>query len=224
MPEVTTERTRLLVQLEQMFERPMFILSLVWIGLVIVELTRGDTPFGSRLGMAIWIIFIVDFVIKFLVAPRKTPFLRRNWATALSLLVPAFRVFRFARAMRGVRMLRGVRFARLLGSMNRGMRALRRGMRRRGFGYVVALTILIVLSGAAGMMAFEREGPNRAAFESYISAVWWTSMLVTSVGSENWPRTGGGRALTLILAIYGLAVFGYITATLASLFIDQDRR
>jgi voltage-gated potassium channel len=47
-------------------------------------------------------------------------------------------------------------------------------------------------------------------------------MLLTSIGSEYWPRTGSGRALCLLLAIYGFAVFGYITAALASYFVGRD--
>lgn len=219
---VETQRVRLLVQLELLLERPMIWLAFAWLALVIVELTYGVTRAGEIAGIVIWILFGIDFLIKFFIAPRKFVFLRRNWITAVSLLLPAFRIARIGRAMRGARALRGLRFARFLGSINRGMRAVRRTMRRHGFGYVVTLTLLIMFSGAAGMMAFEQEGPNREAFSNYWSALWWTAMLMTSLGSEYWPRTAQGRALTLLLAIYSFAVFGYITATLASFFIDVN--
>lgn len=220
-----TERVRLLVQLEQMLERPMIVLSLVWVALVALEFAQGLTRPVEIAGLVIWGLFAADFLIKLLVAPRKWLFLRRNWITALSLLLPAFRLLRLGRAFRAVRVLRGVRFAKMLGTLNRGMRALRRSMRRQGFGYVVALTLLVLFSAAAGMMAFEREGPNRAVFATYSSSLWWTAMLMTSLGSEFWPKTGGGRALTLVVALYSFAVFGYITATLASFFIErQDQK
>ena len=222
MPDLNTERTRLLVQIERIIEKPMIALSLVWVALIIVDITRGLSPMADAGVTAIWITFIADFLLKLLIAPRKGLFLRRNWITVLSLLLPAFRLFRAARAFRAARLLRGIRFAKLLGSMNRGMHALRRSLRRHGFGYVVALTVVVVFSGAAGIMAFEREGPNREVFESYTSSLWWTAMLVTSLGSEYWPRTGAGRVLTLVLSLYGFAVFGYITATLASFFIDRE--
>ena len=35
-------------------------------------------------------------------------------------------------------------------------------------------------------------------------------------------QTGIDRALTLVVALYSFAVFGYITATLASFFIERD--
>lgn len=222
MHSVETQRVRLLVQFEQMLERPMIVLSFVWLLLVVVELAYGVTRAGEVATLAIWIAFGVDFLVKFLIAPRKLVFLRRNWLTALSLALPAFRMLRLGRALRAARVARGVRFAKVLGSLNRGMRALRRSMRRHGFGYVVTLTMLVLFTGAAGMMAFEQEGPNGEAFATYPSSLWWTAMLITSMGSESWPRTGGGRALTLVLALYSFAVFGYITATLASFLIERD--
>ena len=47
-------------------------------------------------------------------------------------------------------------------------------------------------------------------------------MLLTSLGSEYWPRTIEGRALCFLLALYGFAVFGYFTATLATFFMGRD--
>lgn len=45
---------------------------------------------------------------------------------------------------------------------------------------------------------------------------------MTTMGSVYWPETPEGRILCLLLALYAFAVFGYVTATLASYFIDRD--
>jgi voltage-gated potassium channel len=47
-------------------------------------------------------------------------------------------------------------------------------------------------------------------------------MLVASIGTDFWPATTEGRVLAMLLAIYGLAMFGYITATFASFFVGRD--
>jgi voltage-gated potassium channel len=86
---------------------------------------------------------------------------------------------------------------------------------------VVALTALVALVGAAGMYAFEREAEG-GGLAGYAEALWWTSMLLTTVGSEYWPRTSEGRLLALLLSIYVVSIFGYLAATLASYFIDRD--
>ena len=68
------------------------------------------------------------------------------------------------------------------------------------------------------MYAFE----NEHGLKTYGESVWWTVMLLTSIGSDYFPVTPEGRVLCLLLAMYGFAVFGYFTATLATFFIDRD--
>jgi voltage-gated potassium channel len=70
------------------------------------------------------------------------------------------------------------------------------------------------------MYVFEREH----GLKDFGTALWWTAMLITTMGSEYWPRSAEGRVLCLILSIYAFAVFGYVTASLASLFVENDAR
>jgi voltage-gated potassium channel len=100
------------------------------------------------------------------------------------------------------------------------MRALGATLQRRGFGYVVALTVLVLFAGAAGMYAFENE--SAGGLDSYGEALWWTAMVMTTMGSQYWPQTFEGRLLCFFLALYAFAVFGYVTATLATFFVGRD--
>jgi voltage-gated potassium channel len=47
-------------------------------------------------------------------------------------------------------------------------------------------------------------------------------MVITTMGTDYFPRTAEGRLLCLFIALYGFAVFGYITATIASFFVARD--
>lgn len=102
------------------------------------------------------------------------------------------------------------------------MNALRGSLGRRGAGYALLLTTLVALLGAGGMLAFEPASEVKAGFAGYGDVLWWTAMLLTSMGSEFWPRTGEGRLLCFLLSLYGFAVFGYITASFASFFVGRD--
>ncbi|HSE99162.1 MAG TPA: ion transporter [Blastocatellia bacterium] len=220
---IENERNEILQQLEDWLEVPMVALGFVWLALLLIELTRGISPILEAIGTVIWVIFIVDFAVRLILAPRKIAYLKRNWLTAIALVLPALRVFRIVRVfrlLRAARAVRGLRLVRIITSLNRGMKALGRSMQRRGFGYVLALTSLVIFSGAAGMYAFENEVPG--GLDSFGVALWWTAMLLTSLGSEYWPKTAEGRVLCLVLSLYGFAVFGYVTATLASFFIGRD--
>ncbi|MEX0654309.1 MAG: ion transporter [Phycisphaeraceae bacterium] len=219
------ELNHLLHQLERALEWPMIVLAFVWLVLLIVEFIYGLNPLMSTSLTAIWIVFIFDFLLRFALAPHKLRYLRRQWLTALSLAVPALRLLRVAYAARlllVMRGTRGIRLIRVIGSLNRGMRALRISLNRRGVGYVTALTALVLLVGAAGMHVFERAGPEGEGFATYGDALWWTAMLLTTLGSQYWPVTAEGRILAVLLAAYSLGILGYITATLASFFVGRD--
>jgi voltage-gated potassium channel len=217
------ERWALLHQLEEWLDLPMVILGFVWLGLLVMEFTWGLSPVLARLSNIIWIVFILDFGVKLSLAPKRLDFLRRNWLTALSLLAPALRVIRVVsvvRIVRAARTVRGLRLLRVVSSTNRGMKALRASMGRRGLSYVVALTALVTVAGAAGMYTFERESPG--GFDSFAVALWWTAMIMTTLGSDYWPKSPEGRVLALLLALYAFTVFGYVTASLATFFIGRD--
>lgn len=223
-PPSDQERYAVLHQLEDWLEGPMLVLGFVWLVLLVVELVWGLTPVLETVTTVIWVVFIADFALRLALAPSKFVYLRHNWLTVVSLLVPALRVFRALRAVRVFRVARAARGARLVkvvASLNRSMRALRRTLRRRGVLYVAALTLIVLFAGAAGMYALEQDAA-RGGFASYGDALWWTAMLLTTLGSEYWPRTGEGRALCLILALYAFGVFGYLTATIASFFVGRD--
>ena len=216
------ERWEVLEHLMDWLELPMLILSFVWLILVLVELVWGASDLLEVFGVAIWIVFLLEFALKLTLAPDKTRFLKAQWLTILALVAPAFRLFRAVQILRVARVARGMRLVRVVGTANRGMNALRASMRRRGLGYVLLLTLLIAPLGAGGMLTFEAANQVEGGFANYGEALWWTAMLLTTMGSAYWPQTAEGQILCLLLSCYALGVLGYITASFASFFVGQD--
>ena len=219
------ERRELLQHVERWLDTPMLVLGFVWLALLVLELWRGLTAALERAGIVIWVVFIVDFLLRFILVPEKRQYLKKNWLTAISLIVPALRalrVFRVMRILRFSRATRATRLVRVLGSINRSMAGLGRTFGRRGFGYVVALTLVVLLAGAAGMFAFERDVSDPSGIHDFGTALWWTAMVLTTMGSAYFPKTPEGRALCLLLALYAFTIFGYVTATLATFFLARD--
>jgi voltage-gated potassium channel len=222
---VRRERWKLTAHLVRALDKPMLLLSAVWSVLLVVEFTRGLSSWLQTLNNVIWAAFVAQFVLEFATAPSKRVYLRKRWVTAVSLALPAFRLLQFVRVAgvaRLARTVRGIRLARLLSTINRGMRMVSLGFRRRGLGYLIVLTTLVAVTGAAGMYRFELDAPGGPGFPDYGGALWWTAMLLTTMGSDYWPRTAEGRVLCLLLAIYAFAVFGYVTAAIAAYFVDKD--
>ena len=217
-------RWETLRDLEEWLERPMLVLSFAWLALFVLELTRGLPRWLDVVGWVIWAAFLLDFALRLALAPDRGAYLKANWLTALSLLLPAARLFRAVRvfrALRAARAARGLRLVKVVGSLNRGMRTLAQSFGRRGFGYVVALTLLVTLAGAAGIFAFERDVAG-SPLTSFGAALWWTAMMMTTMGSDYFPQSAEGRALCVLLAVFAFAVFGYVTATLATYFVGRD--
>jgi voltage-gated potassium channel len=186
----------------------------------VVELVWGLNRALWLLGQAIWMALIAEFAVALALAPAKLRYVRQNWLKALALAAPALRVLRLARLVRVARIggaTRGLRLLRIVGSVNRSMNALGAAMQRRGF----ALTFVVTLAGAAGMYALERDAPG-GGFDSYFTALSWTAMVMTTMGSEYWPASADGRVLCFFLALYAFAIFGYVTAVLATFFIGRD--
>jgi voltage-gated potassium channel len=233
--QIHAARWELLDHLVCLSRTPMTVLSFAWVGLLIVNLVSGLPPLLQWVSTAIWALFVLDFTVEVVVAPHRLTYVRGHWLTVISLALPAFSMLRILRVIRIVRlaaMSGSFSLLRVVTACNRGMVATRRVLGHHKLGYVATLTLLVTLSGAAGMYAFENPATLRAAghgsavhggagLHSYGEAVWWTAMIMTTMGSAYWPVTLAGRILCWLLALYAFAVFGYITATIASYFIGM---
>src|SRR5690349_9022297 len=61
-PQQRGKRWRTLVRIERWLDRPMIVLSFVWLALLIWEVTRGIPRPLQFVATAIWVIFIIDFI------------------------------------------------------------------------------------------------------------------------------------------------------------------
>ena len=219
--ELQKERIDLLSQINELLDFPLILLSILWLILIVVEFVYGLSLRLQTVVTVIWGIFIADFFIELYIAPKKKVYLKENWLVALALFLPALRILRLFSGFRVLRVtifVRSLNLARILSSFNRSIRTVRQAMRQRGLEYVLLLTTFITVIGAAGMYSFERPGLN-----SYGDAFWWTAMIMTTIGSDYWPKTAEGRILAFLLSVYAFAIFGYITAALASLLIGKEK-
>jgi len=213
-----------LVALRKILELPMLFLSFVWLCILIAELVYGMNPVISRVGTGIWILFIFYFTIRLVTVDDRMAFLKRNWLFVLAVLVSVLRFFDFAASIHLVRAVTatfGMQVVWIFASAEQGMSAIRRAFGRRGEAYVLIFTVVVIFAGAAGMLHFEEASNDPQRMRTYPDALWWTAMQITNIGSGYSIKTTGGRILCLAISVYSTAVFGYLTAILASFFIDR---
>ena len=220
---VRSERSELLDHLQAMLEPLMVGLGLIFLALLLLDFAgpdlsdRGQRWLGDAM-TAIWVVFLADFAVRLVVAPSKLGFLRANWLGALSLALPFLRPLRILRAARAVR---SISLVRLLGGTNRGIRVLRRVTGGRQVAYVAALTCLVVLAGAVGVLSFERDTEG-ASIRTFGDALWWSAALVTTVNSEKYAVSPEARIVAILMRVYAVSVFGLVTASIASYLIGAS--
>ena len=215
------ERESLRARLFDLLDPVLTALGLVTAVLLVVEFAAALTPrqaaWVDRAQLAIWAVFAVEFAVQFALAPDKLRYLRGHWPAALAVALPAFRAFRVLRAARA---LRSLRLVRLLGGANRAMGALRAMLHGRQFGYLVAMTLLVVALATAGIQALERDRPG-ANIRTFGDALWWAACMVTTINNEKYAVSPEGRALAVLLRIYAAAIFGLVTANIASYLVGR---
>lgn len=220
---VRNERFELLYHVTAVLEPVMVMLGILFLVLLLMDF--GSVPlvlFGEnrsgQLQQGIWAIFLVDFLLRLVIAPEKWAFLRANWLGAVSLALPFLRPLRVFRAARAVR---GFSLVRLLGGLNRGMRVLRRITRGRQLAFIAGLTVVVVLGGAVAVWNFDR-GYDGATIQTFPDALWWSATLVTTMNGELYVVSTEARIVALLQRLYALSVFGYITASFASFLIGTN--
>lgn len=110
--------------LEEELEVPMFLLALFWLYLFLVEMFGELSRTQEILIYIIWALFILEFILKLITAPRKTLYIRKNWLTIISLLIPALRAFRLFYAINLLRSARVINSTRIIRALTSGKRFL----------------------------------------------------------------------------------------------------
>ncbi len=216
--------TRLLRMIRGL-EWPMAILALLIIPLIVLE-DRATTPELRRIAVAlnwtIWIAFVIEFVLGWMAdGTRKYP--RKAWFDLLLILItPPFGVPQAMQGIRSVRVLRLLRLVRVFGVAVMSLRLIQRHFGNRKFHYVLLIACATVILGAIAVYVLEA-GDN-ANIDDFGDALWWAITTVTTVGyGDITPITPEGRLVAVALMLTGIGVIGVFTATVASLFFEDQQ-
>ncbi|MFN3429726.1 MAG: ion transporter [Candidatus Sericytochromatia bacterium] len=210
------DRNQLVNRINRALDLPMAFLSLVMLGLVLTDLLVEVPPevgyWLNHLNWAIWGAFAAEFVFKLVVATDKRQYVRTHWFDAVVVIVPMFRV---VRALRILRVTRAFPLFRLAAFMGMGLRGTRRFFGHYRLGYLLTLSCVVTVAGAAGVFLLERHVPD-TRFVTFGDSLWWSAALMTTIGSDLNPQTGFGRLLALVMMFYAMIVFVYVISALSN--------
>lgn len=209
LPEMS-RRERVGVIYERYADQVMFLVSLLFLLAFFFLFVPSQTSVSradARTTLIItWAIFIVDYFIRVLLAPKPAHYMLRHPLVLVSLLFPPLRAFIALRAI--VLLLTGTR-----------------GQRTVGAAWVAFwLVVIAILFGALAEVYFEAGAPN-AEITTYGKALWWACVTVTTVGYGDYvPVTGDGKFVAVILMFVGVGLISTVSATIASGLISVTKR
>lgn len=195
---------------ERATDWPLIAAGLIFLAAYAVPILRPDLPRGlievcGWLTLITWGIFIVDFVVRVLLADRRLRYVVRHWYDALVVILPLLRPLQL------------LRLIPLLMVINRRAQSRLRG---RVVVYVVGGASLLAFCAALAVLDAERSNPN-ANIKDFGDATWWAVSTMTTVGyGDRYPVTGVGRLVAFGLMVGGIALLGTVTATLASWLVE----
>jgi voltage-gated potassium channel len=198
-------------------DKPMLIISILFLLVILVPVVFTSLPLSVRNTLTVietilWIVFVVDYLVRFLLAPKRWRFFWTHIPELVVISVPA---------LRPLRSLQVLRLLRLGGVGTVANRLARRSLQGHAVLLVSAITLILVLTMAGIALIFERGSPH-ATITSYPEALWWALSTVTTVGyGDIYPVTSGGRLAGLLLMLAGIALAGIITAAVAAWFVQS---
>jgi voltage-gated potassium channel len=202
----------------------MLVLAIAFIPLLLIPFFVELSPAWERTFLAldwfIWGAFAIEYVIRLYLAPRKLQFVRRNVVDLIVVVIPFLRPLRFLRIGRAATSMRAVRLAVMLA---RSERAAKIVLTRHKLHYLILVAMVVVVGAAALVAELERGAPD-GNIESFPEALWWALTTVTTVGyGDTFPVTAAGRGTAVVLMLLGIGIFGVLAASLASYFVEQDK-
>lgn len=214
-PVTGNERLQAAEALARRLDKPMGILGVIFLFVVLGQLTATEPVMVhvfTVAGWVFWAVFVAEFLLRAYIAGFGKTFWKRNWWQVIFLLVPFLRFFRALQALRLVRVARLARYGSILSAGVRGSRSARKLMTSR-IGWLSAVTAVVILASSQLLYATgEHDSYSESLFESAMAAVTGNGITGTSTFS---------RIIQVLLAIYSVAVFATLAGTLGAYFLRE---
>ena len=198
----------------------MMVLALAWLPILVIPFVttlHGSTALTFEvIDYAIWAAFVAEYATKLLLAVERWAFVKHHLLDLAVIAVPVLRPLRLAR------LFRLIRLARVFLVLGGGLRRVRAALTHHGLHFVLIAVATMVFAGAGIETALERH-VRGSSIHSFGDALWWSMLTVTTVGyGDKVPVSGYGKAVAVVLMITGIGLVGFLTATIASFFVQEQ--
>jgi voltage-gated potassium channel len=189
----------------------MATLAVVFLAVYATEVLCPSITGGWRVALrvvdyTIWLVFVVEFIVRLTLARRRSRYVLRHLPDVLMLAVP---------------FLRSLRILRLLPLMRALNRWVANSLRGKLVVYGTTTALLLVFTGALAELDAERPLAG-ATITSFGVALWWAVVTISTVGYGDYaPVSTEGRFVAAGVMVSGLMLVGAITASFATWLLDR---
>lgn len=224
MKKKTSSINNLLFSIRESHWTGIFIvlLALVSVALLIFELSSHLLPdqvaLIQKIDIIIALTFLFDFLLGMYFAKSKMEYFQKNWTDLLSAIPISEGIFRSLRILRILRLVRVIRIIARLKKI--GSIADKIADHSSVYIYAVAITTVVILSGAIGFYSMEFDVNPQV--KNFFDAIWWAVVTATTVGyGDIYPVTWEGRIIGMILMFFGIGLVGTVAGTVSSYFLNR---
>jgi len=225
MDRETREET--FAKLERLTSVPMLLLTMAMIPILIIPEAASLPSSAERsldlLAWFIWMVFLLEWGLKFSLTPWRLDFIKRNIPNLVIIALPVLEPLGFIRSLELIKM---ERLARLGAFFSKSLKELRLVLRRHKLGYALATTVLLVFTAAGLVVRFEKAAPaGQRTINTLADGLWWAVTTVTTIGyGDTYPITAAGRVAAVFLIVAGIVFFSLLTANIAAFLVSEDQQ
>lgn len=212
----------------ELYEKFLMYVIISILGLIVFDLLINKDDIVSLyifyIDVVCCIYFLSDLTLRYRFSRNKKWFWNTYWLDILTSIPvpPTGQIIRAGRFIRLLRLLRMTRIIRVFLFMWRGMEKLQDVINVPLLKKSLKLALTMVIVGA--IVITWAEGTNNNSVGNIFDSSWWSfiSIFTGAFGPIYNPSTAIGRLMTIILVISGMLLVGIFTATLTSLYIDDE--
>lgn len=191
-------------------------LAVISVIFILIDSSEHLRHWQLLLNQGIWIIFIIDFVTRYLRAPDKKRFFLQNFGDLFA-IIPFHGILPCCSLAKVDLVLRILNLLRIFALLRRPLKKATRFLNTNGFKYILFVTALTILT--SGIMIHYAEGM------SIEDGIWWAFVTASTVGyGDISPHSFYGRMIAMVLMLLGIGLIGSITSTLTSYFLQKPSK